>query len=105
MLYEVITLFVPYLTWEEIKPKIEVGTSNPDLIFNLIAVQLEDPQTFDIMAQRLEEQIDGVEAVDRQTAYESTPGYGPQQSTLNTQRIFTMIIGVLVVGGFFQMKK
>ena len=45
-----------------------------------------------------------VEAVDRKTAYESTPGYSAQQSTLNTQRLFTLLIGVLVVGGFFQIQ-
>ena len=53
---------------------------------------------------RLENQVAEVEAVDRVTAYESTPGYSAQQSTLNTQRIFTLLIGVLVVGGFFQIQ-
>jgi putative ABC transport system permease protein len=38
------------------------------------------------------------------TAYKKTPGYAEQQATLDTQRIFTLIIGVLVIGGFFQIQ-
>jgi len=38
------------------------------------------------------------------TAYESLPGYQAQQSTLNTQRGFTLLIGILVIGGFFQIQ-
>ncbi len=38
------------------------------------------------------------------TAYSSTPGYSAQQSTLNTQRYFTLLIGTLVLGGFFQIQ-
>jgi putative ABC transport system permease protein len=38
------------------------------------------------------------------TAYENTPGYSAQQSTLNTQRFFSLLIGVLVIGGFFQIQ-
>ncbi|MEW5720338.1 MAG: ABC transporter permease, partial [Chloroflexota bacterium] len=47
---------------------------------------------------------EGVQAVDRQTAYENTPGSSAQQSTLNTQRFFSLLIGVLVIGGFFQIQ-
>jgi putative ABC transport system permease protein len=56
------------------------------------------------MAQRIEEQVGDVEVVDRKTAYEATPGYSAQQSTLDTQRYFTFFIGILVLGGFFQIQ-
>jgi putative ABC transport system permease protein len=56
------------------------------------------------LGQMLEYQVDKIEAVDRVTAYKSTPGYSAQQSTLDTQRIFTLLIGVLVIGGFFQIQ-
>jgi putative ABC transport system permease protein len=56
------------------------------------------------MAALLEKQVGKVEAVDLKTAYEATPGYTAQQSTLNTIRIFTLLIGVLVIGGFFQIQ-
>jgi putative ABC transport system permease protein len=56
------------------------------------------------MAERLEQQVAGVEAADIKRVYEATPGYSEQQSTLNTQQVFTLLIGVLVVGGFFQIQ-
>jgi putative ABC transport system permease protein len=96
------SIFVPYLTWDEIKPKAMPGGGVAN--FNIMAVQLDDPALRDLMAGRIEAQVGGVEAVDRVTAYEATPGYSAQQSTLNTQRVFTLLIGVLVVGGFFQIQ-
>jgi putative ABC transport system permease protein len=98
------SVFVPYLTWEDIRPKSNAEINQSDLIFNLIATQLENPDDLERMSQRLEDEVSGVEAVDRQTAYESSPGYRAQQSTLNTQRIFSLVIGVLVIGGFFQIQ-
>jgi putative ABC transport system permease protein len=99
------SIFVPYLTWDEIKPKAFVDDNNrSDLIFNIAAVQLEEPKNLPTMATLLEKQVGKVEAVDLKTAYEATPGYSAQQSTLNTIRIFTLLIGVLVIGGFFQIQ-
>jgi len=99
------SIFVPYLTWEKIKPQGFVNDDDQsELVFNIAAVQLEDPQDFEIMADRLEEKVGKVEAVDLKTAYEATPGYSAQQSTLNTIRIFTLLIGLLVIGGFFQIQ-
>lgn len=98
------SVFVPYLTWEEIRSKSSAEIKQTDLIFNLVATQLENPDDLEQMSQRLEDEVTGVEAVDRQTAYESSPGYSAQQSTLNTQRIFSLVIGLLVIGGFFQIQ-
>ena len=56
------------------------------------------------MAKKIEAEVSNVQAVDRKTAYEATPGYTAQQSTLDTQRFFTLFIGVLVIGGFFQIQ-
>ena len=55
---------------------------------------------------QLEEQksVTAPVAVDVQTAYENTPGYAAQQSTLGLMRIFTLLIGLLVIGGFFQIR-
>ena len=52
----------------------------------------------------LRARVGGIEAVDRQTAYENVPGYTEQQSTLATQNGFALLIGVLVIGGFFQIQ-
>ena len=56
------------------------------------------------MATKVEGEVGKIEAVDRVTAYEATPGYSAQQSTLDTQRYFTFFIGILVIGGFFQIQ-
>ncbi len=99
------TLIVPYLTWDKIRPRGsgEISNNN-EFISNLVAVKLIDPATLRQVGELLENQVSGVQAVDRKTAYESTPGYSAQQSTLDTQRYFTLFIGILVVGGFFQIQ-
>ena len=38
------------------------------------------------------------------TTINNVPGYSAQQSTLNTQGGFTLFIGMLVIGGFFQIQ-
>lgn len=97
------SVFVPHLTWDRIKPQAGESASS-DSIFNNIAVQLDNPAGQELMAAQIEQQVRNVEAVDRVTAYENTPGYQAQQSTLRTQRLFTLLIGVLVIGGFFQIQ-
>ena len=98
------SIFVPYQTWDEIKPRAAEVDEQSERIYNIIAVATASREDFNSMQTRLEERVSNVEAVDRVTAYESTPGYSAQQSTLNTQRIFTLIIGILVLGGFFQIQ-
>jgi putative ABC transport system permease protein len=99
------TLIVPYLTWDKIRPR-GAGEidSNGEFISNLVAVKLADGRGWREVAAALEQRVSDVEAVDRKSAYESTPGYSEQQSTLDTQRYFTLFIGILVVGGFFQIQ-
>lgn len=98
------SIFVPEQTWSEIKPRSANPTRDEELVFNLIAVESDGSADFATMQERLQTQVKDVEAVDRVTAYENTPGYTAQQSTLNTQKIFTLVIGVLVLGGFFQIQ-
>ncbi len=99
------TLIVPYLTWDKIRPRGSGEVNrNTDFISNLVAVKLVDPRAWRKMSANLEARVPDIDAVDRKTAYEATPGYSAQQSTLDTQRYFTLFIGVLVVGGFFQIQ-
>ena len=99
------TLIIPYLTWDRVRPR---GSGEvfdeSEFISNLIAVKLVDPGAWRTTAAELERLVPDVEAVDRQTAYEATPGYIEQKSTLDTQQYFTLFIGILVVGGFFQIQ-
>jgi putative ABC transport system permease protein len=98
------SIFVPFVTWDRIKPQPVANGEKPEYIFNIAAVQLEDPASLEEMAPILAAKVKKVEVADRQTAYEATPGYAEQQSTLNTIRLFTFLIGVLVLGGFFQIQ-
>lgn len=98
------SMAVPLQTWDRIRPKPVAGNSQSELVFNFIAVQLADSAAQETMAARLEERVPDIEAVDVVTAYESQPGYSEQQTTVSTQRGFTLLIGVLVVGGFFQIQ-
>ncbi|GAB4400893.1 MAG: ABC transporter permease [Anaerolineales bacterium] len=95
-------VFVPFQTWDKIRPQPATGQS--DLVANVMAVRLQNPADWQAMAQTLQAKVSGVEATDLKTAYESAPGYQAQQSTLNTQQAFTLLIGVLVIGGFFQIQ-
>ena len=56
------------------------------------------------MSAFIESAVRDVETSDIKTAYESSPGYSAQQNTLNTMKGFTFLIGVLVIGGFFQIQ-
>jgi putative ABC transport system permease protein len=95
---------VPIITWDEIRPQATIG-GNPDadVVANVIGVQVANPAEAAAVAKRIERDVKDVVAVDRVTAYEATPGYSAQQSTLDTQGYFALLIGVLVIGGFFQI--
>ena len=94
-------VFLPLLTWDRVRSK--TGPNSP-LNLNLIAVQLEDPNDLAAMKALIPAQVKDVEMAGIREAYEALPGYKEQQSTLDTQRFFTLIIGVLVIGGFFQIQ-
>jgi putative ABC transport system permease protein len=99
------SVIVPYLTWDKIRPQsVNENQGNSELISNVVAVKLADPAQETAMAAAIEQQVGDVEVVNRKTAYEATPGYSAQQSTLNTQRYFSFFIGILVLGGFFQIQ-
>lgn len=98
------SLIMPIRTWDAIRPQAIIGgMSDAEIVANIVGVQVTDPAQAAAVAQRIETQVQDVVAVDRVTAYEATPGYSAQQSTLDTQRYFALIIGVLVIGGFFQI--
>ncbi len=80
------------------------SSTRDELVSNIIAVKLANPADLDAVQARLLTEVSGIEVVDRETAYEATPGYSAQQSTLNTQSYFTLLIGILVIGGFFQIQ-
>jgi putative ABC transport system permease protein len=98
------SIFVPYFTWDRVRPKSDAEVSNPSQVFNVAAVKLVDPAEADAVRQRIEAEVLNTEVTTIPKAIEAVPGYTAQQSTIQTQGIFTMLIGVLVIGGFFQIQ-
>ena len=98
------SVFAPYVTWARIRPKALVGSGENDLSSHIVAVQLVDLADAETVRELLRTKVGDLEAVDRVTAYQNTPGYAEQQSTLNTQNTFALLIGILVIGGFFQIQ-
>jgi putative ABC transport system permease protein len=99
------SVIVPFSTWDRVRAKADVsGDPNAEIIANLVAVQLTDPSQANLVAAHIEDAVADTQAVDRKTAYEALPGYTAQQSTLDTQKYFALLIGVLVIGGFFQIQ-
>ncbi len=98
------SIFVPFYTWDRIRPKseAEVNSSNPTP--NVFLVKLDDPAQIEQVSQRITSQVDNVEVATINDAIKALPGYSAQQSTLNTQGGFTLFIGILVIGGFFQIQ-
>ncbi|MFN8490111.1 MAG: ABC transporter permease [Caldilineaceae bacterium] len=98
------SVFAPYLEWDKIRPEATEATLRGELISNIVAIKLENPNDWQAMARRIQGEVSKIEVVDRKTAYEAFPGYAQQQSTLDTQRYFTFFISILVIGGFFQIQ-
>jgi putative ABC transport system permease protein len=98
------TIFLPYATWDRMRTKSDAELDRPSTTVNVVAVRLQNPADAELMKTRLLENIDRIEVADIQTAIENVPGYSAQQGTVQTQGFFTLLIGVLVIGGFFQIQ-
>jgi len=98
------SIFIPYRTWQQIRPQAGEGSPLVDEASNVAAVKIKPGQDEAVIQQQILASVRDVEVADIRTAYESIPGYSVQQSTLNTQRAFTLLIGILVIGGFFQIQ-
>jgi len=98
------SIFVPFFTWDRIRPKSEAEVNSLTSVANILLVKLDDPSQVDLVSQRLTSQVGNVEAADITKTIQALPGYSAQQSTLNTQGAFTLFIGILVIGGFFQIQ-
>ena len=97
------SIFMPRLTWDRVRSQ-QTSRSLTELISNIVVIKVGNPSEVAQVAQRIQDQVSDVEVVSIQKAIEATPGYSAQQSTLNTQQFFTLLIGMLVIGGFFQIQ-
>ena len=98
------SVLVPLLAFDRIRPRATAAYDPSALTFNLIAVETTPGAEPEQVASAIEREARSVQAVDKVTAYRSIPGYEAQQSTVDTQTYFTLVIGILVVGGFFQIQ-
>lgn len=98
------TIFLPAATWEKVRPQSEAEMNSDTLYPNIIAVKLVDPSQIDVMSARLVDEVSNIEVADIETTINTIPGYSAQQGTVQTQGVFTLLIGILVIGGFFQIQ-
>jgi len=98
------SVFLPYDTWDEIKPQASTSSSLVETTSNIVAISVKTGYDPGVVRNNILSQVKDVDITDPQTAIESLPGYSVQQSTLDTQQAFTLLIGVLVIGGFFQIQ-
>ena len=98
------TIFVPPATWEKMRPQPEADLNDTTPYPNIIAVKLSDLTQIELVKERLLAQVTNIEVADIPTTINNIPGYSAQQSTVQTQGAFTLLIGILVIGGFFQIQ-
>ena len=98
------SIFVSPQTWERIRPKSAAEFSNVNPNINIVAVKLEDPAQLESVKASLAETVSNIEVADIPTTINNIPGYSAQQGTVQTQGGFTLLIGILVIGGFFQIQ-
>lgn len=98
-------IFLPYRTWDTIRPQgPNTGGALVEITSNIVAVKLSNPADLQTVAAHIQSEVPSVQVVDINTAILSLPGYTVQQQTLNSQQFFTLLIGILVIGGFFQIQ-
>ena len=98
------TIFLPAATWELVRPQSESDLNSNTPYPNIVAVKLKDPAQLLEMTTRLQTEVPNIEVADIQTTINNIPGYTAQQGTVQTQGFFTLLIGILVIGGFFQIQ-
>jgi putative ABC transport system permease protein len=98
------SVFIPYLTWDKVRPQPSASVNRSEFTSNILAIKVADGYKPEDVAQRIVSQVPNLEVVDKDSAITAIPGYLVQQQTLNTQQFFTLLIGVLVIGGFFQIQ-
>jgi putative ABC transport system permease protein len=98
------SIFVQPSVWEQIRPKSEAELNNTVPAINVIVVRLTDPAQSVSVQKQLVAQVNNIEVADLEKTIQNIPGYSAQQGTVQTQGFFTLLIGILVIGGFFQIQ-
>jgi predicted lysophospholipase L1 biosynthesis ABC-type transport system permease subunit len=56
------------------------------------------------MSARMMERVPNIEVADIETTINNIPGYSPSKGRCKHRASFTLLIGILVIGGFFQIQ-
>lgn len=97
-------IIVPFFTWDRLRPKSAAEAARPNPVANVALVKLTDPAQKEAARAAIIAQVREVDVADIGQTINALPGYSAQQNTINTQGAFTLLIGVLVIGGFFQIQ-
>lgn len=98
------SIFVTYSTWDAVRTKSDAEVGRESTTVNVVAVKLAPDANPQTVKESILARLENVEVTDIQTAIQNVPGYSAQQSTVQTQAVFTLLIGILVIGGFFQIQ-
>ena len=98
------SIFVTFSNWDKMRTKSDTELGRESTTVNVIAVKMKAGSDFEIVKANIIARASNVEIADIPTAISNVPGYSAQQSTVNTQAVFTLLIGILVIGGFFQIQ-
>lgn len=98
------SVFVPLQIWDKVRPQASANTTAVAQIANAALIQVQPGADLGELSARIDSTIKDVQTADVQSIVEAIPGYSVQQSTLNINKGFTFLIGVLVIGGFFQIQ-
>ncbi len=97
-------IFVSPSVWEKVRPKSDAEIGNTVPAINVIVVRVKDPAQIESVKANLLSAVKNIEVADIPTTINNIPGYSAQQGTVQTQGGFTLLIGILVIGGFFQIQ-
>jgi putative ABC transport system permease protein len=98
------SIFVTFSNWDKMRTKSDAEVGRESTTVNVIAVKAAQGTDLETVKANILARVSNVEIADIPTAIQNVPGYSAQQSTVNTQAIFTLLIGILVIGGFFQIQ-
>jgi len=93
------TIFVPFATWSE-----SVLAANPDargVLPSLVGVEPADGVDARTLAERITAEVDGVEALTRDTAVAESPGVSSVQQSFSIVLGLAYLVVTLVTGFFF----
>jgi len=98
------SIFVTFSNWDKMRTKSDTELGRESTTVNVVTVKVVDPSNLEAVKANILARANNVEITDVATAIKNVPGYSAQQSTVQTQAIFTLLIGILVIGGFFQIQ-